>query len=56
MAHLAMTGDFPMPSRSDLMSLATISGKQDQVKTTTGRFTTVRNASNNLNTNDIDGT
>lgn len=31
MAHLALTGDFAMPNRADLMSLQTITGKKDQV-------------------------
>ena len=44
-----------MPGRSDLMSLSTINQKNDQVKTTTSRFTTMRGASNNLTTNDIAG-
>ena len=55
MAHLGLTGDFPMPNRSDLMSLQTISAKQDQVKQTTAKFSTMRNASNNLATSDIQG-
>ena len=55
MAHLALTGDFAMPNRADLMSLQTINGKQDAVKTNTMKFTTVRNTSNNLHTNDIEG-
>ena len=55
MTHLALTGDFPMPNRADLMSLQTINAKQDSTKTTTSRFTTVRNTSNNLHTNDIEG-
>ena len=55
MAHLALTGDFAMPNRADLMSLQTINQKQDNVATKTGKFTTIRNASNNLNTSDIDG-
>ena len=44
-----------MPSRSDLMSLSTINNKVDNVKTTTGKFTTMRSASNNLATDDIQG-
>ena len=55
MAHLGLTGDFPMPNRADLMSLQTISAKQDACKQTTAKFTTVRNASNNLATSDIQG-
>ena len=55
MAHLALTGDFPMPNRSDLMSLQTINARQDQAKVTTQKMTTLRNTSNNLTTNDIEG-
>ena len=47
--------NYPMPSRADSMSLATIGGKKDNLKTTTKAFTTVRNTSNNLWTNDIEG-
>ena len=47
--------NYPMPNRSDLMSLQTISAKMDNVKTNTGRFTTQRNTSTNLWTTDIDG-
>jgi len=53
MAHLGLTGDFAMPNRADLMSLQTISKKQDQTATSTARFNTMRNQSNNLHTNDI---
>ena len=55
MAHLALTGDFAMPNRADCMSLATINKKQDQVGTSTSKFGTIRNTSNNLNTGDIEG-
>ena len=55
MTAQALTGDYPMPNRSDLMSLQTMSAKQDSTKTTTNRFSTVRNTSNNLHTGDIDG-
>jgi len=55
MAHLALTGDFAMPNRADLMSLSTINHKKDQVNTNTSRFGTIRNTSNNLNTTDITG-
>ena len=55
MAHLALSGDFAMPSRADLMSLQTINKKQDQTNTTTAKLQTIRNTSNNLNTNDIEG-
>jgi hypothetical protein len=55
MAHLALTGDFAMPNRADLMSLQTITQKQDQVVTNKSRFTTMRNTSNNLDTSDIQG-
>ena len=55
MAHLALTGDFAMPNRADLMSLQTITGKKDQVKTGTAKLNTIRNTSNNLNTADIGG-
>jgi len=44
-----------MPNRSDLMSLQTITTKQDSVATNTSKFTTIRNTSNNLNTSDIQG-
>ena len=56
MVHMALTGDFSMPNRADLMSLSTISKKKDQVSTSTyDRFSTIRNTSNNLATGDIDG-
>lgn len=56
MVHMALTGDFSMPNRADLMSLSTISKKKDQVSTSTyDRFSTIRNTSNNLVTGDIDG-
>ena len=55
MAHLGLTGDYPMPNRSDLMSLATINTKKDQVQTNTSKFNSIRNTSNNLNTDDIQG-
>lgn len=55
MAHLALSGDFAMPNRADLMSLNTINKKQDQQQTTTAKFNTIRNTSNNLTTNDIAG-
>ena len=55
MAHLGLTGDFPMPNRSDLMSLQTITAKQDKVSTNTSKFSTIRNTSNNLATTDIQG-
>ena len=45
----------PMPGRGDLMSLSTINNKVDNVKTTTGRFQTIRSVSNNLATSDIQG-
>lgn len=45
--------NYPMPSRGDLMSLQTINARADNVKTTTNRFTTVRNTSDNLFTQDI---
>jgi len=38
MAHLALTGDFPMPNRADLMSLQTLNSKKDQVQTKTGKM------------------
>ena len=37
------------------MALSTINNKADNIKTTTNRFTTARNTSNNLWTTDIDG-
>jgi len=55
MAHLALSGDFAMPNRADLMSLQTITSKKDQVKTGTQKLNTIRNTSNNLNTADIGG-
>ena len=55
MAHLGLTGDFKMPNRADLMSLSTINNKMDQQATSTAKFNTIRNTSNNLNTNDIQG-
>jgi|FrelakmetLWP11LW_1041352.scaffolds.fasta_scaffold53317_3 hypothetical protein len=56
MVHMALTGDFAMPNRADLMSLSTISKKKDQVNTSTyDRFSTIRNTSSNLATSDIDG-
>ena len=47
--------NYPMPSRGDLMSLQTISAKADNVKTTTSRFNSIRNTSDNLFTQDIQG-
>lgn len=55
MAHLALSGDFAMPNRADLMSLQTITSKKDQVQTGTAKLNTIRNTSNNLNTADIGG-
>lgn len=55
MAHLGLTGDFPMPNRADLMSLQTINAKKDGVATTTNKFSSMRNLSNNLATTDIQG-
>ena len=55
MAHLGLTGDFPMPNRADLMSLQTINQKKDAVATTTKKFTSMRTTSNNLHTGDIQG-
>ena len=55
MAHLGLTGDFAMPNRADLMSLNTINKKMDQSNTATAKFNTIRNQSNNLATNDIQG-
>jgi len=37
------------------MSLATINVKQDKVSTNTSKFSSIRNTSNNLITNDITG-
>ena len=42
-----------MPNRADLMSLQTINKKQDQTGTTTAKFNTIRNQSQNLQTGDI---
>ena len=47
--------NYPMPNRADLMSLQTVSAKQDNVKTNTNQFSTKRNTSNNLWTTDIEG-
>ena len=55
MAHLGLTGDFPMPNRQDLMSLATINQKKDGVSTNTNKFSSMRTVSNNLGTSDIQG-
>ena len=55
MTAAALTGDFPMPNRADLMSLQTINAKKDNTATTANKFTTVRNTSNNLHTGDIEG-
>ena len=46
---------YPMPGRGDCMSLSTINNKVDNVKVTTGKFSTIRTASNNLATTDIQG-
>ena len=46
--------NFPMPNRSDLMSLSTIQ-KFDGMKTTTVKFNSGRSESLNLTTNDIHG-
>lgn len=46
--------NYPMPQRKDLMSLSTIRAG-DGMKTTTSKFTTVRGASSNMATKDIDG-
>lgn len=47
--------NFPMPNRSDLMSLSVINADKDLMKTTTSKFTSPRGLSNNLATNDITG-
>jgi hypothetical protein len=47
--------NFPMPGRADAMNLSAINQQKDGMKTTTFRFTTGRQNSTNLNTNDIDG-
>ena len=46
--------NFPMPNRSDLMSLSSIQ-KFDGMKTTTVKFQSGRDRSQNLATNDIFG-
>jgi hypothetical protein len=46
---------YPMQSRSDCMSLGTISANKDNVRTGTQRFTTGRVGSENLNVSDIQG-
>ena len=55
MAHLALSGDYAMPNRADLMSLQTINAKKDQMQTGTAKLNTIRNTSNNLCTSDIQG-
>lgn len=47
--------NYPMPNRVDCMSLSTISGMKDGMKTTTVKFQSVRGTSQNLSTKDIDG-
>ena len=47
--------NFPMPNRTDTMSLNAIRAEQDGMKTSTVKFSTVRGNSVNLHTNDIDG-
>ena len=47
--------NFPMPSRKDTMSLSTITADRDLMKTTTSKFYSWRNNSQNLACNDIDG-
>ena len=44
-----------MPGRADLMSLSTIDAQRDNMKTTTFKFQTGRDLSNNLTTTDIAG-
>ena len=55
MTAAALTGDYPMPNRADLMSLQTINAKKDNTATQANKFSTVRNTSNNLHTGDIEG-
>lgn len=47
--------NFPMPNRADLMSLSVINKDKDYMKTTTSKFISMRSASMNLHTRDIDG-
>ena len=47
--------NYPMLNRADLMSLNTITAKQDGMKTTTFKFQTGRGVSHNLATSDIIG-
>ena len=46
--------NFPMPNRKDLMSLSSIQ-ETDGMKTSTVKFQTKRDLSNNLATKDIGG-
>jgi hypothetical protein len=46
---------YPMQSRTDCMSLGTISGVKDNVRTTTKKFASIRATSDNLHTSDIIG-
>lgn len=47
--------NYPMPNRSDLMSLQTINQLKDMTKTTTKTMITGRGTSLNLDTRDIAG-
>ena len=47
--------NYRMGSRADLMSLSTINQTKDNMKTTTMKFESRRQVSQNLNTRDIDG-
>ena len=47
--------NFPMPNRSDLMSLSVINAKKDAMKTTTAKFFSPRSTSLNGTTSDIPG-
>jgi hypothetical protein len=47
--------NYPMPCRKDLMSLSTINGAKDLVKTKVSSITTMRLVSGNLDNNDIEG-
>jgi len=47
--------NYPMPGRTDCMSLSTINDKMDNMKTTTVKFQSYRGTSQNLATNDIFG-
>lgn len=47
--------NYRMGSRADLMSLSTINAAKDNMRTSTMKFESRRQVSQNLNTRDIDG-